>query len=113
MLWYAATSCAAFASILADTAQRFPPSVTHPWRFIFYADEVIPGNPMKGWNKRKVYAMYFSILEFGMELLSREAVWFCIFAVRTSELRGLDGGISYVFAQAFNLFFWSTETLCQ
>ena len=53
LLCLAVSTCAAFAMLFNQTVALHPPSLTSPWNLIFYADEVVPGNPLKGQNMRK------------------------------------------------------------
>ena len=87
----------AFARLLLLTHQRTPCSVAKPWRVVLYCDEVSPSNPLQtGPDHRKVQAVYWSILEFGMDVLCHEAVWFVLSTVRSEVVAELDGGMSHL-----------------
>ena len=48
-----------------------------------YTDEVLPGNPLKGLNQRKLWAFYWSFLEFQGNL-GCESLWFHVGCIRSS-----------------------------
>ena len=58
-----------FSKMLSIRIALFPPSPEAPWRLILYSDEVVPGNPLAHDNRRKVWVIYFSFIEFGPTLL--------------------------------------------
>lgn len=71
-LWAAANRSAAFAALLAQTAAKAPPSADAPWRLILYFDEVLPGNIMNHKGARKIWACYWSFVNFGGAALAHE-----------------------------------------
>ena len=73
-LWAAAARSEAFSALVAETCARSPPSVERPWRLILYADEVLPGNIMNHRGARKMWAIYWSFLNFGGAALAHEDV---------------------------------------
>ena len=84
-----------------------------PWRIILYADEVVPGNVISYDNRRKVWVVYFSFMEFGQIRLQAEDAWFCALAARSSDLQDVSGGISQVMAGVLKFFspLWGTTFL--
>ena len=109
MLFHVVATCGAFSAMFCTALRATPPSLARPWNLIMYADEVVPGNPLKGQNFRKSYAFYFSFMELGMAALSREAAWFTFAIMRTSLLKDFDGGISYVIACILDVFFGNLQ----
>jgi hypothetical protein len=105
MLALAVATCGPFAELFSRTAVAHPPSLLAPWGVVLYADEVTPGNPLKGNNLRKQYAIYWSFAQFGLAVLSHESAWFCLAVMRTSEIAEFDGGLSYVIRALLMLFF--------
>ena len=73
MLYHCVKTSAALTNIMKETAARRPPSPEQPWRVIMYADEVAPGNQLAYKNTRKIWAVYWSFLDFGAAALSDEA----------------------------------------
>jgi hypothetical protein len=71
-----------FSNLLAETFRQQPPTPERPWRFVLYSDEVVPGNVLASNNRRKVWVVYASFLEFGPMHLADEDAWFCISATR-------------------------------
>ena len=43
-----------------------------PWSLILYADEILPGNQLAYKNKRKMWGIYWTILNLGSAALSDE-----------------------------------------
>ena len=96
-LYVAAKRCEGFAALLEDRLRLKPNSWDDPWGLILYSDEVAPGNQLSHHNARKAWAIYFSILEFGMSVLSDEEAWFCTAAERSDRVSTAVGGIGQVF----------------
>lgn len=87
----------AFASMVLYAYRKQPCGILQPWRLIFYADEIVPGNQMKRDNKRKAWGIYVSIAEFGMEILCNEQAWFVMSILRSETVGKVSGGVSHVF----------------
>jgi hypothetical protein len=81
-----------------------PPSVEKPWRLVLYADEVVPGNQLSHDNRRKVWVVYYSFLEFGSAALAREEAWFCLTTKRSSEVAKISGGMGQIYGKLVKLF---------
>ena len=60
------------SNLVARVAEANPPSVASPWKLILYTDEVLPGNQLAYRNARKMWAIYWSILEFGSALADED-----------------------------------------
>jgi len=80
-----------------------------PWRLIFYADEIVPGNQMKKDNQRKAWAIYISIAEFGMDVLCNEEAWFVTSVIRSDTVGKVEGGMSHVFQVCMKPLFDDTK----
>ncbi len=87
-------SAAPFGRLLIHRARLCPPTQTHPWRLIFYVDEVTPGNVMSPDKGRKCYAFYFSFREFGSRLLAHETSWMVGGVIRSSFVKCQREGIT-------------------
>ena len=74
-----------------------PASFERPWRMFVYSDEVTPGNVTAPDNRRKVWVLYWGLLELSKQSLSMEDAWFLLAAKRFSEVAKLKGGISAFF----------------
>jgi hypothetical protein len=94
-----------FAGYLKEKLSCNISSVDEPWRLVLYSDEVVPGNQLSHENRRKVWVIYFSFLEFGPPSLSREDLWFCIASVRSSFVNTVSGGMGQVFKAVVRMFF--------
>ena len=81
-----------------------PSTVDNPWRIILYADEVVPGNALSLMNKRKVWIVYFSFVEFGAQL-SDEDAWAPLAAEPSVGLKHVCAGISQAVAAVIKQFF--------
>ena len=66
-----------------------------PWRLLLYFDEVVPGNPLRPDNKRKIVVIYCSWLELD-HLLYAEKAWLTLGVIRSSIVKSVRGGISSV-----------------
>ena len=91
---YILNKCDGFRKLFMQTlCSGSPASVDRPWRFLLYADEITPGNPLRPDNKRKQTAIYCSFLEFGASL-SSEYSWLTLGVVRGTVLKTINGGLS-------------------
>ena len=82
-----------YTQLVLDTYARKPPSYEAPWSLVVYSDEIDAGDPLapRG-HTRKVWAFYFSFLEFGMSILSKEEAWLTVRIARTVDCDRLDAG---------------------
>jgi len=84
------------AAVWLDALAEYgDPSPQHPWRLIFYQDEVGIA-PLKNKDSRHTTGFYWSFLEFGRRLLCTESAWFVICALRTEVVKELNGGVSFI-----------------
>ena len=86
-----------FSVMLQQRLAQHPSTPENPWRIILYTDEVVPGNALSHDNRRKVWVVYFSFLELGASLLSREDSWFCLLVVRSSVASQASAGMAQIF----------------
>ena len=63
------------------------------WHMVFYVDEATPGALLRADNKRKTALFYCSFMEFA-QLLSFDAFWFPLAAIRSNLLKTSWGGLS-------------------
>ena len=70
-----------------------------------YSDEVVPGNALSHDNRRKVWVIYVSFLEFGPLVLQHEDAWLCVMVKRSCDIAKVAAGISQVFAATLKFFF--------
>ena len=64
-----------FGNLMLDALQRDTPSIVRPWGLIAYCDEITPGNPLKSDNLRQTQSVYYSFVNFGSAMLSKEDCW--------------------------------------
>ena len=72
MFYHACKTSHALSALVKRCALARPPNLATPWNMIIYTDEITPGNPMAYKNPRKLWAIYWSILEWGPAVLSDE-----------------------------------------
>ena len=94
-----------FAAVLGACLETQPSTPEHPWRMVWYGDEAVPGNVLSPDNTRKAFCLYWSFVEFGLELLSRSMMWFLGSICRTSLAKRIPGGISRVMRYMFEVMF--------
>ena len=104
-LWVATKECAGFATMIAARLVTTPSTYERPWRFIIYADEVVPGNQLSFHNMRKCWVIYWSFMEFGEATLCNEDAWFCIAAERTDRVKLMGGGVAQIFREILAFLF--------
>ena len=89
-----------------------PSSPEAPWNLILYSDEVVPGVALSNHNRRKVWVIYLSFLEFGPITLQNEHAWLPILAYRSMEMKtNISSGISQMFAILLKLIFCGAHSL--
>ena len=72
ILYKACKDSHAMASLVRSVVASRMPSVAEPLSIILYADEISPGNQLAYKSARKVWAVYWTILEFGSAVHSDE-----------------------------------------
>ena len=70
MLYYMSSESKCFSTMLASAAASSSPA--SPLHIVLYADEVHPGNVLAVTSERKIWAWYWTCLEFGAAALSDE-----------------------------------------
>ena len=96
LIWKAYSHCKAFADYVDKCLEMVPSTQEHPWRLVFYSDEVIPGDQIGGKKHRKFQTVYFSFMEF-QDALSHEDCWFTAVTYRSSQVALMAGGMAAVF----------------
>lgn len=94
---HAVSTSSHFSEMLAEALRRSPSSPDRPWRLLTYMDEISPGNKLGKDNMRKLWAVYWSFYELGMDFLCREECWFVATCVRSHVVDQFDGGVSALF----------------
>ena len=100
LLWAECKKCVAFGTFLQKAI-----SECHNYMSIaLYTDEVLPGNPLKGLNQRKLWAFYWSFLDF-QQNLGCEELWLHVACIRSSILKQVSGGVTQVFEKIVKTFY--------
>ena len=61
---------------------------------LLYSDEIVPGNVIAPDNRRKSWALYWSMWELGSQALHNENAWLTGFTLRTDTVDQIEGGLS-------------------
>ena len=110
MLHLFAEESTPFSELLRDTYARKGCSQEHPWRFVLYADEVSPTNPLvAGQDRRKVQGIYWSFFEFGIAALSCEECWFVFTVLRSEICDKFNGGMSRLIRMLLETFMFNSD----
>ena len=72
MLWHSCASSASVSGLISRAFAASPCTLSMPWSLILYADEILPGNQLAYKNKRKMWRIYWTILNLGSAALSDE-----------------------------------------
>ena len=104
MLHYCAEHCEPFGHLLQRARSIHGDS---EWSLVLYIDGVSPEDALSKNDKRKFTAAYWTILEYGMEALATEEVWFVLLVARNTVLADIPGGISRVCSEVFDSFFFN------
>jgi len=83
-----------YTDLVVQTLAKKPSLPDDAWRLIIYSDEIDAGDPVapRGHTK-KLWAIYFSFVEFGPLILSQEEAWLTIRAERTIEVDAMSAGL--------------------
>ena len=90
-MYYHARNSASYAAVLRDTLRRAPCDARQPWSFIMYQDGVDPSDGLSKSHTRKSAVFYWSIKEFGYDVLGQEQVWLTSNITRARLLKNIDG----------------------
>jgi hypothetical protein len=105
LLYRAVKQGGSFTELVQSCMAKKIPTLDEPWSLLCYADEVVPGNALSSDNRRKVWVIYVSFLEFGPLVLQHEDAWLCVMVKRSCDIAKVAAGISQVFAATLKLFF--------
>ena len=94
---------------LRRLVRQFACTQEDPLGLIIYNDEVTPGRSLAHQNLRKMYNVYWTLGEWYPHICL-EDFWFHSLVARSSEVKGVDGGISYIMRELLKQCF-STEPL--
>eukprot|EP00438_Fugacium_kawagutii_P029032 Skav201323 [mRNA] locus=scaffold4795:9662:11098:+ [translate_table: standard] len=103
-LHYASMECSGMQTLLDKAWQGGPNVFDCPWTIILYLDEISPGNQLKVTNKRKIWAIYYSVKQFGGFELSQESSWMILTVIRSETAGKIKGGMSAVFLECLKMF---------
>ena len=98
-IWWAAKHSEDYSAALVKALAKGPSSPSNLWRLICYQDGVDPGDTQGPKHTRHSVVFYWTFLEFGADLLSREQLWATPVVLRTRIAKKLPGQI----AQLFNI----------
>lgn len=104
LFWMVLQKCDAFRGWFLELLQSKPSNLNNMWRVALYNDEVLPGNPLKVSNERKIMGFYWSWMEYG-NFIHQECMWYHLCAIRSSHIRKVKGGVSQLFKKLLPLFF--------
>ena len=72
MLYHSCSVSRSLSGLMRRCIEKRAPTLSSPWSIILYTDEVTPGNQLGYKNPRKFWAVYWSVLEWGPQVLSDE-----------------------------------------
>ena len=101
LLVYLLENNMALQQIFRERLEIHPCNQSTKWNLIVYYDEVVLGNVLRRQNNRKLCVFYFSYLEFGQALLSKEDLWIPLAVIRSNKVTEL-GGVTVVWPQVLD-----------
>ena len=104
LLSHTCINCSGFSMFMGSRLEESPSDLSNKWGLIWYVDEVAPGNQLRHDNRRKIYAVYYSFLQFGAAALSCESCWMVLTVLRSSVVNRL-GGMGDIFPHIMSCFF--------
>ena len=104
-LYYMSSISTYFCTVMRDCATR---RAGLPLRLVLYADEMIPGNPFRPDQGRKLMCIYWTFVDWPGWMLTRSFAWPCFSILRSSVIKELTGGMSYLARVILHHFFPST-----
>ena len=110
MLSLMSKRCPTLQQMFRDSVLReCLPSESSPWGLVWYTDESQPGNVLSLDGHRKVWCVYFSLLQFGAQNLNCADLWFVQGTLRTSCVHGIAGGFATIYSKCMEMF-WGGAT---
>lgn len=101
LMYYLASVSASFFELMQEVLA----SANGPLRVIVYIDEIVPGNPFRHDQGRKLQAIYFAFAEWPAWLLSRTGAWPVFGVLRSSVVKEFPGGVSELMKLVLRKFF--------
>ena len=111
MLYALSLTSTSFSRMIERSHDRALSSPTSPWGFVFYNDEVTPGNQLRQHNPRKLEAFYWSLAELGMHVLCDEEAWLEALVLQSCWRRRIVGGLSALTAALLRCFFGTVHNM--
>ena len=99
-LYYMTSISASFAALMMQCVDG-----ARPLRLVIYADELNPGNPFRPERSRTLMCIYWSFVDWPAHILSRTFAWPCFSLLRSSTIKKIDGGMSYLARSILRIFF--------
>ena len=80
-------------------------SIANPWGLVIYNDEITMGNQLRKDSRRKLEGFYWSIINFGTDVLSDEMAWLEVCTVRSTIRKTMSAGLTGLFAALLKTLF--------
>ena len=96
---YMCLHSASYSDMVRRTHEINPSSPSSPWSVVIYNDEVTPGQQLTKVNTRKFQAVYWTVLEYGMEHICDEEAWGEMLFCRSALVSSIEGGMCAMFAK--------------
>ena len=101
-IWYLAQMCPQFADVMLEAVARTADGMLS---LLLYWDELVPSNPLRPDEARKVFAVYYAFLEWPAWMLHNSDAWILFGALKTKVVHNVRGGVSAVVASIIRLTF--------
>jgi hypothetical protein len=72
MLWHSCTVSESLSKLVQRTAAVHASSPERPWKLALYMDEILPGNQLGYTSARKMWCLYWTILDWGSAAVADE-----------------------------------------
>ena len=90
-MWYHTKHSKSYSEVILDSLRRAPNSASSPWNVVFYQDGVDPSDGLAKSHTRKSAVYYWTVKEFGYDVLGQEQVWLTSALIRATQLADLNG----------------------
>ena len=111
LLSHLAGSAASISAMLGNLLSETVVDPNCPLDIVLYSDEVTPGNALSYANKRKTWAVYWSIMQLGPAILSDEDAWFVLTIIKADVVRDkIDGHMGAVMRIILEKGFFNEDT---
>ena len=110
LLTYLCKSAPAFEQFLIEKLETVPCSQARPWDIAVFFDECSPGNLLRTDQTRKSMLLYFGVVSWGVQIMSKENNWLLLGLMRAKQLANIPGRLSGLLNVVLSTWFFGAHS---